>query len=256
MKISGIGHKNMSNLAPPQENKEGHISRRPRAELKDPFIPALVLYALFESGTALALPPGFVDVQRQIPSIQVELAYAGRHNFVGRPIDGYFANRAILSKEAAAALKRVQTELAQKGLGLKIFDAYRPKKAVRHFYRWSQNPRDLLTKRTYYPELDKNQLFRQGYIARKSSHSRGSTVDLTLVRLDTGKALDMGTIFDFFSTRSWYQSKQVSPRQKANRKLLRETMMKQGFEPFPQEWWHFTLAQEPWPRHYFDFDVR
>lgn len=202
------------------------------------------------------MPAGFVDVQQQIPSIRVELAYAGHHNFVGRPIDGYLANKAILSTEATKALKKVQRELAQQGLGLKIFDAYRPKKAVRHFYRWSQNPRDQKTKKTYYPDIDKPQLFRQGYIARKSSHSRGSTLDLTLVRLDSGKMLDMGTIFDFFGTRSWYQSKQVSPRQKANRRLLRQTMMKHGFEPYPQEWWHFTLAKEPWPDRYFDFDVR
>lgn len=202
------------------------------------------------------MPSGFVDLKALIPSLKVELAYAGHHNFVGRPIDGYLANRAILTKDAAQALHRVQTELAQQGLGLKIFDAYRPKRAVRHFYRWSQNPRDQATKRSYYPDLDKNQLFQQGYIARKSSHSRGSTVDLTLIRLSNGKALDMGTVFDFFSPRSWYQSKLVSPRQKANRRLLRQVMIKHGFEPYPQEWWHFTLKKEPWPNSYFDFEVR
>lgn len=222
---------------------------------KLPVLAALLLM-LCEAGTAQAMPSGFVDLKALIPSLKVELAYAGHHNFVGRPIDGYLANRAILTKDAAQALHRVQTELAQQGLGLKIFDAYRPKRAVRHFYRWSQNPRDQATKRSYYPDLDKNQLFQQGYIARKSSHSRGSTVDLTLIRLSNGKALDMGTVFDFFSPRSWYQSKLVSPRQKANRRLLRQVMIKHGFEPYPQEWWHFTLKKEPWPNSYFDFEVR
>jgi D-alanyl-D-alanine dipeptidase len=223
-------------------------------------LPALVVLLFImlppEPSQAQAMPAGFVDLHLAIPSVQVELAYAGRHNFVGRAIDGYHANRAILTKEAAMALGKVQSELAKQGLGLKIFDAYRPQRAVRHFYRWSQNTRDQATKKTYYPDLSKRQLFQQGYIARKSSHSRGSTVDLTLIQLSNGKALDMGTIFDFFGPRSWYQSKQVNPRQKANRKLLRQVMMRHGFEPYPQEWWHFTLSKEPWPERYFDFEIQ
>lgn len=252
MRISTPTYKKVSNLVLSQENRSKHYV----AAQESLAIGLCFLLMLLETGLAHAMPPGFVDVQQQIPSIRVELAYAGRQNFVGKPIDGYRANRAILTKEAAIALKKVQNELASHGLGLKIYDAYRPTRAVQHFYRWSQNPRDVRTKKTYYPQLKKPELFRQGYIARKSSHSRGSTVDLTLIRLGTGKELDMGTIFDFFSPRSWYQSKLVSPRQKANRKLLRTLMMKHGFEPYPQEWWHFTLAKEPWPEQAFDFEVR
>jgi D-alanyl-D-alanine dipeptidase len=206
--------------------------------------------------SATSLPEGFVDVHEVSPSIQVQLAYFGSANFVGRPIDGYSSNRAILSRPAAEALAKVQEALKLMGLGLQIFDAYRPKRAVTHFYRWSQDPKDRQSKVDYYPDFSKKALFEQGYIARQSSHSRGSTVDLTLIDLAKGKPLDMGSAFDFFGPVSWYQSKRITPKQKANRKLLRDQLLKQGFKPYAKEWWHFTLKKEPFPRTYFDFEVR
>jgi D-alanyl-D-alanine dipeptidase len=211
-----------------------------------------------EACAGTALPEGFVYLDEVAPGIRVELAYAGRNNFVGKSIDGYApgAVRAILTRQAASALAQVQKDLQARGLGLKVFDSYRPKRAVRHFYRWAQDARDLRHKARYYPQHSKRELFSEGYIARRSSHSRGSTLDLTLIDLSTGGALDMGSPFDFFGRISWYSSKQVSPRQKANRKLLREQMMKRGFRPFVMEWWHFTLHKEPFPRSYFDFEVR
>jgi D-alanyl-D-alanine dipeptidase len=202
------------------------------------------------------LPNGFVYVKDLIPSIKVELRYYNGNNFVGQRIDGYSASRAILSEKAAKALQKVQQELGKQGLGLKIFDAYRPKRAVRHFFRWSKDQQDTRTKQAYYPGIDKRDLFRAGYIARRSGHSRGSTVDLTAVDLKTGKELDMGSPFDFFGPVSWYKSDRITPKQKANRKLLHTAMMKHGFKPYKMEWWHFTLRQEPFPRTYFDFEVR
>lgn len=204
---------------------------------------------------ATDLPAGFVDVQALAPGIQVALSYAGGDNFVGRPIDGYAANRAILSLPAALALDRVQRALEQRGLGLKIFDAYRPKRAVRQFYRWSLDRHDRATKDRYYPDLGKRELFRQGYIARRSSHSRGSTVDLTLVERRGGAELDLGSAFDFFGPRSWCHYRRITPPQRRNRRLLRSLMLAQGFKPFAMEWWHFTLRHEPYPRRHFDFVV-
>jgi zinc D-Ala-D-Ala dipeptidase len=202
------------------------------------------------------LPAGFVDVQGLALGIRVALSYFGGDNFVGRPIDGYAANRAILSLPAAQALARVQHALELRGLGLKIFDAYRPKRAVRHFFRWSLDRQDRATKARYYPDLSKRELFRQGYIARRSSHTRGSTVDLTLVDRRSGVELDMGSAFDFFGPRSWSHYPHITPRQRRNRRLLRSLMLAQGFRPFAMEWWHFTLRDEPYPRRYFDFVVR
>jgi len=202
------------------------------------------------------LPNGFVHVHDRIPTISVDLRYYSDNNFVGRRIDGYSAPRAILSVKATQALKKVQTELGKRGLGLKFFDAYRPKRAVRHFYRWSKDYADTRTKATYYPNIAKRDLFRAGYIARRSGHSRGGTVDLTIIDLKTGKELDMGSPFDFFGPVSWCKSDRIAPRQKANRKLLRTVMMKHGFKPYRMEWWHFTLKKEPFPRTYFDFEVK
>lgn len=205
------------------------------------------------------LPDGFVDLQQIIPAIQLDMRYYGNHNFVGERIDGYRAPRALLTRQAAEALKSVQQELAAFGLGLKIFDAYRPQQAVGHFARWAEDISDMRMKAEFYPEVDKRILFQEGYIARKSGHSRGSTVDLTLAPLnasDPTAELDMGTGFDLFSPRSWPNSLDATPSQRAHRLLLRTVMEKYGFKPYDKEWWHFTLINEPFSDTYFDFPVQ
>ncbi len=204
------------------------------------------------------LPDGFVYVETVIPNIKTELRYATSDNFIGRPVDGYLKPRCILTKEAAAALKKVQEELNSFGLGLKIYDAYRPQRAVEHFVRWSEDLRDTKMKYSYYPNVKKKNLFRDGYIAKKSSHSRGSTVDLTIVSMKGSEAnaeIDMGTGFDLFDTRSWPDDPSISASQRAHRLLLHLIMKKHGFEPYPKEWWHFTLENDPLPDTYFDFPV-
>lgn len=205
---------------------------------------------------ASALPAGFVHVDELIPDVSVDLRYRGSDNFLGRPVDCYLGSRAILSLPAAEALARVQAELKPFGLGILVFDAYRPQCAVDHFLRWARDLEDQRTKARFYPSVDKHDLLEEEYIAARSGHSRGSTVDLTLVSLDENRSpLDMGSEFDFFGPRSWPDSADVSPQQRANRLLLRNLMLKHGFRPYPKEWWHFTLAEEPWPDRYFNFPV-
>ncbi len=204
------------------------------------------------------LPKGFVYLDREIPGIVLEIRYAGSHNFVGEPVDGYHAPKAILSVEAATALKAVQADLKNYGLGLKVFDAYRPQRAVDHFVRWAKDLSDTKTKAEFYPNVPKDKLFEKEYIAGKSGHSRGSTADVTLVSLDDPAApveLDMGSPFDYFDPASWPDYKGVTAQQRANRALLRFAMLKHGFSPYAQEWWHFRLAKEPYPETCFDFPV-
>ena len=217
-----------------------------------------VITLLFTLTTLFAqeIPSGFVDLQKTVPSIVVELRYSGKNNFVGKPIDGYEAQVCYISTPAAVALKSVQEELLAFGLGLKIFDAYRPQRAVDHFVRWAKDLNDTKMKASYYPDVLKSELFDKGYIAARSGHSRGSTVDLTLIDLATANELDMGTGFDFFSPLSWPTSMAVSSQQRVNRLLLRSVMLRHGFRPLAEEWWHFTLANEPYPTTYFDFLVR
>ena len=203
-----------------------------------------------------ALPAGFVYLDAAIPDLMVELRYFTSENFVGRPVDGYVHAHAILSKPAAAALAKVQDDLRPFGLGLKVFDAYRPQRAVDHFVRWAADLEDRKTKPTYYPDVAKKNLFKEGYIAARSSHSRGSTVDVTIVSRGADGAveeLDMGSPWDFFGAISWPTSTAVSGQQRANRSLLRTLMIAHGFQPYAQEWWHFTLKDEPHPETYFDF---
>lgn len=201
------------------------------------------------------LPDGFVALAEIAPGIQQEVRYFSANNFVGEPIAGYRAANIYLTRPAAEALRQVQSELAPFGLGLKVFDAYRPQRAVDHFVRWAQDLDDQRMKARYYPQVAKSDLFSDGYIAARSGHSRGSTVDLTLVDLDTGAELDMGTPWDFFDLASWPDSDQVSTQQQANRLLLRRVMLAAGFRPLRTEWWHFTLVDEPFPDTYFDFAV-
>lgn len=204
-------------------------------------------------------PENFVNVNSVIPDIQSDMRYAGSNNFIGRPIDGYERPVPILTREAADALKKVQDDLRPYGLSLKIYDAYRPQRAVDSFYRWAGDSKDQKNKMKYYPDINKRFLFKEGYIINKSSHSRGSTVDLTVayrVKDGTSVELDMGSGFDLFSTKSWPDSREVTAQQRASRLLLRELMIKHGFNPYSKEWWHFSLQNEPWPDTYFDFPVR
>ncbi|MCD8533049.1 MAG: M15 family metallopeptidase [Saccharospirillaceae bacterium] len=194
----------------------------------------------------------FIRLDHLIPDILIELKYASRDNFMGAVVDGYAHACALLSRPAAEALARVAAELRQQDLRVKIFDAYRPQRAVDHFLRWASSAEDLRTKARFYPALEKPQLFEQGYLFSHSSHSRGSTVDLTLVDSD-GQELDMGTIFDFFGPQSWPEYRELSPSQRSNRDVLQSVMHRHGFIGVREEWWHFTLANEPYPDQYFDF---
>ena len=201
------------------------------------------------------LPEGFVYAKIEIPNIEVDLQYCGDNNFVGEIIDGYHANVAIMTTQTAAALKLVQAELAKQNLSIKIYDAYRPQRAVNHFVRWAKVVNDTLMKKQFYPRVDKKNLFRDGYIASKSRHSSGSTLDVTLLNLKTGEVLDMGSPYDFFGSESWVENKNLTKVQSKNRKTLQEVMLNNGFRNYAQEWWHFTLRGEPYRNQYFDFLV-
>lgn len=195
-----------------------------------------------------------VEIQKEIPSITLEIRYFSSNNFVGVPIEGYLAPKALLSKEATLALKKVQIALKKFSLGLKVFDAYRPQKAVDHFVRWGKDLNDTKMKTLFYPTVDKKNLFKEGYIAEHSGHSRGSTIDLTIIDLESQKELNMGSSFDFFGKVSWVNAPTISPQARANRMLLHDVMVRYGFKSYPQEWWHFTLKNEPYLK-FFDFNV-
>jgi D-alanyl-D-alanine dipeptidase len=238
---------------------------------------AIALPARPDSG---GMPAGFVDVAAVAPDIVVDIRYAGPHNFVGRAVHGYGAARCLLTKQAAGALAEVQRDVAAFGLGLKVYDCYRPQRAVDDFVAWSRAP-GLATNPEHHPVVPKAQLFARGYIAAKSGHSRGSTVDVTLVPqaplrsastpprdcrsidgdgvVATTQAPDgsvnMGTTFDCFDERS-HVTAATSAEARRNRLLLKLAMEKHGFVGYAQEWWHFTLANEPFPKTAFDFEIR
>lgn len=201
------------------------------------------------------LPEGFVYVKSVIPDIDVALKYYTTNNFVGDTIDGYNSNTLILTKAAAEKLKLVQEELQEQNLCLLVHDGYRPQRAVNHFVRWARVLNDTVNKSVFYPNVNKRNLFKAGYIASKSGHSRGSTVDLTIMDGNTGKPLDMGSPFDFFGEQSWVDYKGITEEQKKNRQLLQTVMLKHNFRNYPKEWWHFTLRWEPFPETYFDFEI-
>lgn len=219
---------------------------------------ALIVCVATSSICAEPLPEGFVYVNDAVPGVVVDLKYATGDNFVGKRIDGYEGAKPILTEQAAEALAGVQLDLHHFGLGLKLFDAYRPRRAVLEFVRWAKDLEDVKTKPTHYPNVPKDELFEREYIADHSSHSRGSTVDVTIVALSDRqppRELDMGTDFDFFDVLSWPENPGPSAQQRANRALLRFVMQKHGFKTYKQEWWHFTLGDEPFPETEFDFPV-
>tara|TARA_R110001632_G_scaffold14337_10_gene48457 strand:- start:3630 stop:4298 length:669 start_codon:yes stop_codon:yes gene_type:complete len=199
------------------------------------------------------LKSGFSYVSEIDSTIQKELRYISSNNFIGKPIDGYIKNTLIISTPAAKALKKIQSKLVQFGLSLKVFDAYRPQQSVNHFVRWAKVMNDTLMKQQYYPTTAKKDLFRLDYIAAKSGHTRGSTVDLTIVDLKTNEELDMGSTYDFFGTASHPFFENLTKNQRSNRLLLRNIMLEAGFKPYSKEWWHFTLKEEPYPNKYFTF---
>lgn len=200
-------------------------------------------------------PSGFVVLADYVPGIVQEIRYHSTYNFVGDRIDGYEEPIALMTKESARALKTVAGEMAAWGFRLKVFDAYRPARAVKHFVLWGIDDLDLRMKPFFFPDLDKGDLFERGYIAKQSTHSRGSTVDLTLLDMATGKELDMGGPFDLFDEVSHPDYRGVTDEQHENRMILQGAMVRNGFEPIDCEWWHFTLADEPYPDTYFDFPV-
>lgn len=226
---------------------------------------------------AKSAPEGFVYLAEAVPDAILEIRYYSTYNFVGDRINGYKQPTALLTVEAAGALKAVSDELKTLGYRLKIYDAYRPQQAVCHFIKWAKDPGDIRMKKFFYPDLDKSVLFARGYILEKSGHSRGSTVDLTLFDMATEKEVDMGGTFDWFGKEShpdWCGNaekqeytgifpgntpavgREINEAQFRNRMLLRSVMRKHGFKPLAEEWWHFTLENEPYPDTYFDFPVR
>jgi len=215
----------------------------------------------------------FVNITDVVPDVILEIRYYGTYNFVGQRIDGYLQPTALMTKRAADSLKAVSDDVMKMGYRLKIYDAYRPQMAVDHFVRWAADIPDTLMRQYFYPEVDKSLLFVQGYIAAKSGHTRGSTVDLTLFDMTTEKEVDMGGTFDWFGMESHPDfggnpetgvfngnpspaGRTITEEQFRNRMILRAAMLRHGFKPIDEEWWHFTLKDEPFPETYFEFPVK
>ena len=212
----------------------------------------LIFYSAFFDNN---LEDGFVYLNDTDDSIIVDLKYYSTENFTGQFVEGYLSNNAILTKESALALSNAQDDFNKLGYSLILYDAYRPQRSVDFFVQWSKNPYDTINKRIYYPDIKKSELFELGYIASKSGHSRGSTVDVSLIEISTNKVLDMGTIFDYFGIESHTFFNDISEKQKSNRLILYEIMSNNGFKNYSKEWWHFTLKNEPYQK-YFDFLVK
>lgn len=237
-----------------------------------------IFFSVIFIPTALALPMGFVYLKDIDPSIQQDIRYASHNNVIGKPLHGYVKPTCILTEPAALALKKVQQQLKKQQLSLKVYDCYRPQQAVNEFWYWSQQDYNNSFSPNYYPRVKKSDLFKKEYIALYSGHTRGSTVDLTVVpsisdprssllhhnvacyadyslrRNDN--SLDMGTNFDCLDPLSHIDSRQISVDAHKNRRLLRNLMRRYGFAPYHYEWWHFTLKNEPFPRQYYDFPVQ
>ena len=228
----------------------------PAIEAAAPAIQAAAAETASDDGVKLSNDSSdFVLLTDVVPDAILEIRYYSTYNFVGDRIDGYEEPLAFLTREAAEALKEVSDDLREKGYRLKIYDAYRPQKAVTNFVEWAKDKDDIRMKEYFYPELEKDVLFPQGYIAEHSGHSRGSTVDLTIFDMTTEKEVDMGGTFDYFGRRSHPDYKGITDEQYENRMILRDAMMAHGFKPLAEEWWHFTLKNEPYPDTYFTFPV-
>lgn len=220
--------------------------------------PALAQAPVTVSPATDAAQVDLVDVATLMPQVQRDIRYAGSDNFIGAPVDGYQAPKCLLLRPVARALAQVQADLRAQGLGLKLFDCYRPVRAVRAFVRWADDLSDQKMKAGFYPALDKARIIADGYVAPVSGHSRGATVDLTLVRCTDGgcDALDMGTPFDFFDPRAHTDAADITAAQRENRSLLLQAMARRGFVNYPREWWHYTFQPEPTPRLAYDVPVR
>jgi D-alanyl-D-alanine dipeptidase len=201
------------------------------------------------------LPEGFVYIDELIPDCIIDAKYFGSDNFMGRPAAGYEKPLVVCSSEVASGLVSAADDLRKEGYVLKIFDSYRPQSAVDDFVGWASNPKDETEKEEHYPNVEKSDLIRDGYIASHSGHTRGAAVDLTLVRLETGEELDMGTCFDFLDVLSRHGAAGLTEEQENNREILKEAMTEAGFKPYKNEWWHYSIETEPHPDTYFDFPV-
>ncbi len=242
---------------------------------------SIITFGFIYGITQEAREKGFIELHECDDSIETSLRYFSNENFVGKPVDGYKKSTVVLTKEAANALKKVQEELKKNGYCLVIYDAYRPQQAVNNFIQWSQDQTDQVKKDEYYPRVDKAKVFELGYVAKRSGHSRGSTIDLTIIKegqkvhsiekqdrtlkdgftitfLDDG-TVDMGSSFDLFDTASHTENELIDAKAKENRAYLKSVMEKHGFRNYDQEWWHFTLVNEPYPANqdssYFDFAI-
>jgi D-alanyl-D-alanine dipeptidase len=240
----------------------------------------IIIFILFSFNAQAEIHEGFVYLKDAAPSVVQDIRYFTHHNFVGAPVDGYEAPECMLAERAANALSLVQEELVSQGYSLKVYDCYRPQKAADHFVRWAKDAADTKTKAEFYPNEVKKNLFRRGYIASRSGHSRGSTVDLTIVPLNTPEqeeyiphknlrscensadkrfgdnSIDMGTGFDCFSELSSTEHPSIKGKQAANRHLLKNVMQKFGFKNYSREWWHYTLKDEDYKEKYFDFNIQ
>ena len=198
---------------------------------------------------------GFAFVDEAVPGIRWDAKYATWDNFTGKPVDGYLANRIVGTTALCTALERAQEKAATLGFGLLLWDGYRPQSAVDCFVRWSEQPDDGRTKPRHYPNIDRPQMFKEGYVAARSGHSRGSTVDLTLYHLESGELAPMGGHHDLMDRVSHHGAGEISQAEGRNRRYLRSIMEDCGFVPYAYEWWHYTLSGEPYPDTYFDFPV-
>lgn len=234
------------------------VRRRPSCHFGYVVLPTLIYLAGcgHASEHSPHRPDSFVNVNASIPDAVFDIRYASNENFLGTRVDGYAQPVCLLTEPAAAALQRVQQDLKQRGYALKIFDCYRPQRAVDHFVRWVGDVHDRKMKAHYYPNEAKSDLIEEGYIADRSRHSRGSTLDVTLVKKDDGTELDMGTPYDYFDALSNTSDPRITGELKANRLILKTVMEKHGFVNYAKEWWHYTLRDEPYPDTYFDFPVQ
>lgn len=250
----------LKTLIPKTDAKKPPVAKQVPKRIKA--FALLVALSLAHTGSSFIEPAqahaGFVSLSEAVPDAILEVRYHSTYNFVGDRIEGYDEPLVFITREAAMALKAASDDAAKQGYRLKIYDAYRPQRAVAHFMRWAKEVDDTRMKPFFYPNLDKSVLFEQGYIAEKSGHSRGSTVDLTLFDMKSGKEVDMGGTFDWFGVESHpdYRGSGITEEQFANRMTLRRIMTSHGFKPIAEEWWHFTLENEPYPDTYFDFPIR